>query len=429
MNDSTSHYVGVDIGTSGVRALCIDSSRRVRATASVLFENISGKRNDPNTWKEAVYQVLTELLLSIPAQSIIAICIDGTSGTILAVDGKGVPVSDAKMYNDTCTDKAILSQIEENAPRTSAAHGASSGLAKAIELMRITSAVGVQHEADWIAFKLSGVPALSDENNALKTGYDPVQSEWPDWIDNTEMQRSHLPKVLRAGEAIGPALGELAKQLGLSTNTYIVAGTTDGCASFLATGAEKVGDGVTVLGSTLTIKLLSSEPIYAPEYGIYSHKIGNTWLAGGASNTGGRVLDHYFNREQLESLSLQLNTDQSAELDYYPLLGKGERFPINDSNLLPRLTPRPNSDALFLQGLLEGISGIEKLAYHRLQELGAPSLASIRTIGGGNANTAWTKIRSRTLTVPFLESLSNDAAMGAAVLAVRGSVEAGIEAS
>ena len=74
------------------------------------------------------------------------------------------------------------------------------------------------------------------------------------------------------------------------------AGTTDGCASFLATGARRAGEAVTALGSTLVIKLLSDKPIFAPDYGIYSHRIGETWLLGGASNTGGKVIEHLFPR-------------------------------------------------------------------------------------------------------------------------------------
>ena len=110
----------------------------------------------------------------------------------------------------------------------------------------------------------------------------------------------------------------------------MVAGTTDGCASFLATGATEAGDGVTALGSSLTIKLLSGKPLFAPEYGIYSHRIGDAWLAGGASNTGGKVLAQHFPVERIVELSQSIDPETSTGLDYYPLPGKGERFPVAD---------------------------------------------------------------------------------------------------
>ena len=91
----------------------------------------------------------------------------------------------------------------------------------------------------------------------------------------------HPTAVVDPGAVTGTARGRLASRFGLNPETLIVAGTTDGCASFLATGASEPGDGVTALGSTLTIKLLCDAPIFAPEYGIYSHRIAGGWLAGG----------------------------------------------------------------------------------------------------------------------------------------------------
>jgi sugar (pentulose or hexulose) kinase len=76
--------------------------------------------------------------------------------------------------------------------------------------------------------------------------------------------------------------------------------------------------------------------------------------------------------------------------------------------------------------MLEGIGAVEKLAYDRLVELGAPLPQSIRTVGGGANNDAWTAIRKSLLQIPFRECLSTHAATGAAVLARQGAIKAGI---
>ncbi|HDO34643.1 MAG TPA: carbohydrate kinase, partial [Chromatiales bacterium] len=107
-------------------------------------------------------------------------------------------------------------------------------------------------------------------------------------------------------------------------------------------------------------------------------------------------------------------------LGYYPLLAPGERFPIADPDLAPRLTPRPADDARFFQGLLEGIARIEARGYRLLAELGAPYPVSVRTVGGGARNAPWRRIRERLLGVPVPASEHEDAAYGAALLARRG---------
>jgi D-ribulokinase len=208
--------------------------------------------------------------------------------------------------------------------------------------------------------------------------------------------------------------------VGLPHDVEIVTGTTDGCAAFLASGANAAGDGATSLGTTLTLKLLSATPVFAPQYGIYSHRIGDQWLAGGASNTGGAVLRQFFSAEDIARLTPLMDANVPTGLDYYPLPKMGERFPINDPDLSPKISPRPAEDHVFLQGLLEGIAEVEALGYRRLAELGASPLRSIRSAGGGAGNDVWTAIRLKKLGVPSLPSVSEHAAMGTARLAWRG---------
>jgi sugar (pentulose or hexulose) kinase len=130
------------------------------------------------------------------------------------------------------------------------------------------------------------------------------------------------------------------------------------------------------------------------------------------------VLRQFFDDEQLRSLSRQLQPEQPSPLDYYPLPGTGERFPVSDAGLTPRLTPRPADDVQFLHGLLEGIARIERDGYRLLQRLGAPYPADVRTVGGGAQNPAWSAIRQRLLGVPLEKALSEEAAYGAALLSM-----------
>lgn len=62
------------------------------------------------------------------------------------------------------------------------------------------------------------------------------------------------------------------------------------------------------------------------------------------------MLKQIFSGDQLQQLSSQIDPSHPSGLDYYPLTKPGERFPVNDPQLQPRLEPRPDDDALFLQG-------------------------------------------------------------------------------
>lgn len=414
--------LGIDVGTSGVRVAAIDQAGHIAAFAasSMPAPLREGPRitQDPAEWVRALGEAMARLASAVDLARISALAVDGTSGTLVAVDELGRPAAAGSLYNDRADDTAVAA-VGRVAPARAAVHGATSPLARAARLQRPSHVAGIIHQADWIAGQFSGRFDISDENNALKTGYDPVSRTWPDWIEAAGVERDKLPAVVPAGTAIGEVTADAARRYGVPNRAAVVAGSTDGCAAFLATGADKPGDAVTSLGSTLVLKLASEQPLFAPEYGLYSHRIGDMWLAGGASNTGGAVLAQFFTPKAIADLSRQIDPGASTGLDYYPLPAPGERFPINDPALAPRMAPRPADDAVFLHALLEGIAKIEALGYRRLAELGGPPLTGVSTVGGGAANESWSRIRATALGVPLRMPVSDEAAVGVARLALR----------
>ncbi|MBZ7922533.1 FGGY-family carbohydrate kinase [Ensifer adhaerens] len=418
--------VGIDLGTSGARAVVMAPDGAVLASGAAKLSSFSGDHRDPIGWWKSVQTALEEALGGVDRRKVAALAVDGTSGTMLPVDQSGAPLATPMMYNDPVADRALLDAVTAHASRESAAHGATSGLAKFLAFQSVSEVFRVIHQADWLAGHFTGLYDVSDENNALKTGYDPLERRWPDWMEKTGARVELLPDVLPAGAPIATIAPAAADAFGLSSDVVIVAGTTDGCASFLATGADQPGDGVSALGTTLTVKMLSDRPLFAPEYGLYSHRVGEMWLAGGASNSGGVVLAEHFSPERIVALSAGIDPAIDSGLDYYPLVKPGERFPIADPDFQPRMSPRPADDATFLKAIFEGIAGVESLAYQRLTSLGGPALRSLRSVGGGARNAAWTAIRARRLGVPFLPVLSEEAAAGTARLALSGARKAGV---
>jgi len=410
--------VGLDVGTSGVRAALVDDAGALISLHTVRLAATGLEADDPRAWWAGCEAVLETLGRECDVSAVRALAVDGTSGTLLAVDRAGTPVAPARMYHAIAAEGAIRI-VADAAPAESAANGPASPLAKALALQDAPGAARILHQADWIAGRLRGQYDHTDENNALKTGYDAVARCWPAWLDDTGLRREMLPAVVAPGAKLGEIDPAVARRFGLSSSAIIVAGTTDGCASFLAAGACEIGDAVTALGSSMTLKLACDRPVVSIKHGVYSHRLGDMWLAGGASNSGGAALARYFDARTLEALSARIDPAHPSSLDYYPLPRPGERFPHADPGFAPRATPRPADDALFLQALLEGIAAIEAVGYQSLASLGAPALRAVRTVGGGARNATWTAIRARVLGVPIEPASSEEAAVGVACLALR----------
>lgn len=419
-------YLGLDIGTSGVRGICINSESDIvaAATADVTATDRDSLRN-PLTWKNRVIQVLAELDTLVGLSHVVSVSVDGQSGTVLLCDRQGQLFEDTSLlYNDAPSHTTVskVTALLGHCPAT---------LGRVFELwhkQHQPKGFHAVHQADWIAGLLCGHYDQSDENNALKMGYVPQTKTWGELTNSFD--KTTLPFSTTALPAISPPAvfrgttsTSLAQSAGFSPACQVVSGTTDGTAGFIAAaGLDNLSPGtaVTSLGTTLIIKSLSEQPIKSASSGVYSHKLFDVWIAGGASNSGAGILLDYFTPDQLEHLSKSIDPSIESPLDYYPLLVKGERFPVYDPDQLSRVEPRPVDDVEFLAGLFESIARIEKQAYETLDHLGAPYPVRVTTIGGGATNPVWRKIRERVLGVEVVTAKHPDAAYGSALIAQLG---------
>lgn len=418
-------YIGIDVGTSACRACAIDARREPVAVASQPLPAPTRRgaavEQDPLRWWGAFERTLDALCTQIDAARVTRIAIDATSSTLLLCTRDGRPLTPALMYNDSRA-RAEAARIAALAPPDHAATGAGSSLAKLLYLaarQRNGDWLAL-HQADWLAGRLTGGYGFSDENNALKLGYDAVQRRWPAWLDRLSLPPGSLPRVREPGTPLGAPLPRWRQRWGFPSQAVVVAGTTDSTAAFIATGVQEPGAAVTSLGSTLVLKVLCEQPIGDAAHGVYSHRLGELWLAGGASNSGGAVLRRFFSDDQLAALSPRIRAARASCLDYYPLPAPGERFPVNDPERAPRLSPRPRDDVRFLHGLLEGMARIEQRGYRLLAERGAPYPSRVVSVGGGAVNEQWRQIRQRRLGVAVQRARHQQAAYGAALLAHSG---------
>jgi sugar (pentulose or hexulose) kinase len=410
------YFLGIDFGTSGARCCVIDTEGAIVAKDARDFGSLEAYER-AGIWRDALWDLVASLPLPIRSH-LSDIALDGTSGTVLACDEELMPRHPPLLYND---DRAVeeAALIAKTAVPGHPAAAVTSGLAKILWLKKRLGLTGARlylNQADWLAGLLTGRVGMTDYHNALKMGLDLETLQWPDWVAYLA-DVNYLPVPIAPGARLATVSRPRARYLGINPRCMVHAGTTDSIAAFLAAGVSHSGDAVTSLGSTLVLKLLSDTRVESTAHGVYSHWFGERWLAGGASNAGGAVLRQFFDNRTLAALSKQIDPAVPSPLDYLPLPRSGERFPVNDPQLAPRLTPRPADDAEFLHGLLESLARIEARGYRLLGELGATPVRRVETAGGGAQNSVWMHIRQRLLGIPVARATHTEAAYGAALLA------------
>ena len=409
--------LGIDVGTSGLRVAALDKDgdclwlEKAEWRVPTLEH---GHEQNPNAWWQAFDGLMRALGRDGHLGEVRAMAFAGTSGTVLTMRDDSMPEGPALMYDDPRgrEQRDALRQMDID-PDTQI-----DALARWRWLAEVRGQPGrPASQADWFVHRLTGRHA-ADSNNALKWGFDPVSERWPAALE--ERFGEQLPVVQRAGTPVGVLLDGWHKRWSLPADVQVTAGTTDSMAALWASGAEREGDGVTSLGSTLALKLISERPIADAASGVYSHRFGARFAVSGASNTGGRVLAAHFSSEEIERLSREIDPERPDTLGYWPLAGRGERFPVVAPDMGPRLTPRPADPAAFLAGLLRGIARIEALGYRRFAQLGSTPVRRVLSSGGGAGNAVFRTIRARALGVPVSVAEHTEAAVGVARLAALG---------
>jgi len=413
--------LGVDLGSSGLRLSAVTAAGDVVAETAGPYP---AAFEQPEGWRQG----LIGLCLHLPADlrhRVDALALDGTSGTLLLCRpdgslpegiGRGVNLAEALPYHRACPELgATAAAIAGRGPAASA----SGSLARGLRLLEAAADAQLsgpwllRHQADWLMGWLLGDWRWGEEGNNLRMGWDLERRSWAGRIAGQPWSQA-LPLIRSSGEVLGPLGAVAAATLDLPGHCRVVAGSTDANAAVLA-AAPGDHDGVSVLGTTLVLKQWCPQPIQAP--GVSCHRVAGRWLVGGASNAGGGVLRRFFSDAQLTELSRQIDPTTSSGQSLRPLPCRGERFPVEDPDLEPVLEPRPVSDALFLQGLLEGLAAIERAGWERLQQLGAPAVQRVISLGGGARNPQWRAIRERLLQRPVLNRPRLSAALGMARLA------------
>lgn len=443
-NSEGNLFLGVDLGTGGVRAIAATEDGSVVATASVAFDPEilapqQGRHEQPlEAWWRAVCQTTNATLDQLVArdrQRLAAVAVDATSGTLVALDHEGKPLRPALMYNDP--------RAESEADDLNAAAGdfcaklgykfnASFALTKIAWLRSREPAVFDRaarflHQTDYIVEQLTSQPAATDYSNALKTGYDLIGECWPDWLDRCLGIASRLPRVVAPGIVIGHISTQAAQQTGLPVGIPVVAGATDGTAAFLASGARRPGDYNTTLGTTLVFKGISPQMCRHPDGLIYCHKLpGGWWLPGAAGNVGTAWIATMFGGTEVQALDAAASSRLPIDGLAYPLVRTGERFPFFASKAQGFFLPEFSDLEDRYAACLQGVGLLERLGYQVLDAAAGVHGGEVFSTGGGSRSDIWMQCRANVTGRPIHRPVCGESAFGMAVLAAAGTFYNGV---
>ena len=407
--------LGIDLATASARCVAIDVGSGAVVTKADSPLPYPRRDDGGVSRQDAAYasvavglvqQVCAEL--GPKANQVAAVSVTGTSGTVVPIDGRGVAVGDARLYDDSSGAGALA------AARLSAA----TMLGRLVSLHRDHPEARWASTADVVNAALTGGQVAADASHWLKAGIELTTLTWPiSSLDALGLPTAHLPALVRPGTVIGTVDPAIGRTLGLPPGVRVVAGMTDGCTAQLAAGAVDDGDTLGMLGTTLVLKAVSDVPIDTDDGGVYSHLApDDRYWAGGASNAGAGVLTAEFAGEDLARLDGQV-ADTVASHVRYPLSVVGERFPVAD-RCLPSLTDgEPQSRLDAYRTVLEGVAFVERLGLDRLRDLGVTPRRHV-IAGGATASPVWNRIRATVLApTPVWVARSASSSVGAAVLA------------
>ncbi len=424
--------VGLDLGTSGARAVAVDAEGRVMAEGSAPLAAPSvplppGRfEQQPADWWTAARLALQRMMNALGPRPVVALAPSSTSGTVCLVDGEGAPLGPAIMYSDNragAEAEEVQAKGQELARRLGYRFSPSFALPKLLWLARhrpadMAEARWFHSPADCLAGRLTGAWGVTDWTNALKAGYDLENGAWPTFISELGLPLERFPRVLAPGAPLGRVSSAAAAETGLPPGTPVLLGATDGCASQFSTGAAAPGDWSSTLGTTLVVKGVSRGLVRDPQGRIYSHRHPEGhWLPGAASTTGGEAIGMRFDPEALDRLNARALAASPTALVVYPLTRRGERFPFVCPRAEGFVLGHCDDQETLYAAHLEGVAYVERLGYQVLEEIGLAVGDTIYAAGGANRSLAWLQIRAdvggRRLAVPR----ASGAAMGAAILA------------
>lgn len=444
--------IGIDVGTSGTKALAIDAAGKILAQASASYPCHHPKplwsEQDPEDWWNATIKVIRSVVrkAKLKAADVAAIGLSGQMHGSVFLDKAGNVVRPALLWNDQRTAEECA-EIERLA----------GGRKKLIKMVANPALTGFtapkilwlrNHEPrnfektkkvllpkDEIRRRLTGEFAteVSDASGMLLL--DVVKRQWSKpLLSKLQLDPDLLATCYESEEVTGTLTPETAKKLGLTTSCVVVGGAGDCAAGAVGNGIVKSGLLNTSIGTSGVVFAHSDEPQFDPAGRLHTfcHAVRGKWHTMGVTLTAGGSLG-WFQHALCQTngkkpVSFEKLSEEAAAtpigaegLQFLPYLS-GERTPHLDPHArgaLVGLTLKHERGHV-VRAIMEGVTYSLRDCLAIMEDLGVP-VKQIRTSGGGAKSPFWRQMQADVFGKPVTAMIADEGpAYGVALLAAVG---------
>lgn len=429
--------LGIDLGTSGLRALLVDESGRPLAAATREYASSHPKpgwsEQDPALWLSALDSAILELKAGCADfAELRGIGVAGHMHRAVLLDDQGRVIRPCILWNDTRSHQEAAELDAMPGVREASGNIVFPGFTapklvwlKRYEQQAFERVAKVLLPAAYLNFYLTG-EAVADMSDSAGTAWlDVGKRAWSDALLSAgQLRRDYMPRLIEGCQVASQLRSDLAKRWGLSHPVTVAGGAGDNAAAACGIGALNEGQGFVSLGTSGVLLVARNGYYPAPETALHTfcHAVPDRWYQMGVMLSATASLSWLAQisgrRPQDLSVALGDTLRPPGRLGFLPYLA-GERTPHNDANIRGAFYGLDTASSLedLTHAVLAGVAFGLKDSAEALGQVGVRA-GRLFAIGGGSASRYWLKLIATVLDCELAVPKGSEfgAALGAARL-------------
>lgn len=432
------YVIGLDIGTTGTKALLMDDSGAVLGKGYqgyALLANGSHVEQDANEWVSASVAAIRAAISGNEHLNIEGISVSSQGASMAAVDRTGKPIGNALTWMDTraTAQAASLEHLLGNDYVYHMSGWRIFPTLDAAKILHLRESNACPNAAKYLSTIeivnefLTGRAVIDPTNAAIRQLFDIQKEDWDErMLAAVGITRDELPEIQKTASLVGGLTAEAAKLTGLKEGTPVYSGAHDQYCASIGAAAITAGDMLLSAGTTWVVLGLADKPVYSKSFIASSiHPVDGLYGAMASLSGSGVSLEWYKSKflpgVDYRSLDAEAEAREIGDLFFYPY-PLGAAYPLWNSNARAAFTgvTLEHDPYAFTRAILEGVAFGVRRTLTDFAENGC-SVKSLKVIGGAAKSALWTSLICDITNVPLELMQESDAcALGAAVIAAVG---------